>query len=297
MTNFFLPFKGVYCRVSPIAFDGTLSFLELLGKLQNYVNELNASLNELTDTLEEFENYVNTALDGKQDTLTWDSTPTANSENPVYSKGIKSYVDDGLATKQDTLTWDSTPTANSNNPVYSKGIKTYVDNGLATKQDTLTWDSTPTANSENPVYSKGIKTYVDNGLAAKQDTLTWDSTPTANSNNPVYSRGIKSYVDNGLAEKQTIIPIYKTVYNEDTSVMSGTDTFADILVKVRQELPVMVMVSFTGINQSERNSIEWLYLSKNHNDTYLTFANSMHTATCSPGVQTPDPAVWTYSSI
>ena len=263
MTNFFLPFKGVYCRVSPIAFDGTLSFLELLGKLQNYVNELNASLNELTDTLEEFENYVNTALDGKQDTLTWDSTPTANSENPVYSKGIKSYVDDGLATKQDTLTWDSTPTANS----------------------------------ENPVYSKGIKTYVDNGLAAKQDTLTWDSTPTANSNNPVYSRGIKSYVDNGLAEKQTIIPIYKTVYNEDTSVMSGTDTFADILVKVRQELPVMVMVSFTGINQSERNSIEWLYLSKNHNDTYLTFANSMHTATCSPGVQTPDPAVWTYSSI
>lgn len=32
-------------------------------------------------------------LAGKQDTLTFDSTPAANSDNPVKSKGIKSYVD------------------------------------------------------------------------------------------------------------------------------------------------------------------------------------------------------------
>ena len=36
---------------------------------------------------------VDTLLNGKQATLTFDSTPTANSSNPVTSDGIKSYVD------------------------------------------------------------------------------------------------------------------------------------------------------------------------------------------------------------
>ena len=36
---------------------------------------------------------VESALGGKQDTLTFDNTPTANSINPVTSGGIKTYVD------------------------------------------------------------------------------------------------------------------------------------------------------------------------------------------------------------
>ena len=41
-------------------------------------------------------NYVDTALAGKQDALTFDTTPTANSENPVKSAGIKTYVDQAI---------------------------------------------------------------------------------------------------------------------------------------------------------------------------------------------------------
>ena len=63
----------------------------------------------------------------------------------------------GLATKQNTLTFDSTPTVNSSNPVTSGGIKTALD----AKQDTLTFDSTPTADSNNPVTSQGIKAAID----------------------------------------------------------------------------------------------------------------------------------------
>ena len=63
----------------------------------------------------------------------------------------------GLATKQGTLTFDTTPTANSSNPVTSDGIKTALD----AKQDTLTFDSTPTADSNNPVTSQGIKAAID----------------------------------------------------------------------------------------------------------------------------------------
>ena len=44
------------------------------------------------------------AINQKQPTLVFDDYPTANSDNPVKSKGIKQYVDDGLALKQDVLT-------------------------------------------------------------------------------------------------------------------------------------------------------------------------------------------------
>lgn len=52
----------------------------------------------------------------------------------------KTELQQGLGTKQDTLTFDNAPTANSNNPVKSSGIKTYVDGkatitGITTSQD------------------------------------------------------------------------------------------------------------------------------------------------------------------
>lgn len=54
----------------------------------------------------------------KQANLTFDTTPTANSTNPVTSGGIKTALD----TKQATLTFDNNPTSGSNNPVKSSGI-------------------------------------------------------------------------------------------------------------------------------------------------------------------------------
>ena len=85
---------------------------------------------------------------GLQTQLTFDSTPTQSSTNPVTSGGVY----DALQLKQGTLTFDSTPTQNSNNPVTSDGVYTALTN----KQDTLTFDSTPTQNSTNPVTSGGV---------------------------------------------------------------------------------------------------------------------------------------------
>lgn len=59
---------------------------------------------------------------GKQDTLTFDNTPTANSNNPVKSGGVKSALDE----KQATLSWDTTPTSGSAKPVTSGGIYTAI---------------------------------------------------------------------------------------------------------------------------------------------------------------------------
>ncbi len=45
----------------------------------------------------------------------------------------KSQIDTMMAAKQDLLTFDDTPTTNSNNPVKSKGIKSYVDTAVSDK--------------------------------------------------------------------------------------------------------------------------------------------------------------------
>ena len=96
----------------------------------------------------------------KQPALTFDSTPTAGSNNPVTSAGIKAYVDNATP----TITMDDTPTSGSSNPVKSSGIY----NALQGKQNTLTFDTTPTASSSNPVTSGGVKTALD--LKANQST-------------------------------------------------------------------------------------------------------------------------------
>ena len=118
------------------------------------------------------------ALETKQDTLTFDTTPTANSTNPVTSGGIKTYVDNHSA----SVTVDDELSTSSENPVQNKVVTTAL-NG---KQSTLTFDNAPTASSNNPVKSGGVYT----ALAGKQDTLTFDNAPTASSNNPVKSGGV-----------------------------------------------------------------------------------------------------------
>ena len=76
---------------------------------------------------------IDSALEGKQDKLTFDTTPTENSTNPVTSGGL--YTKFG--TKQDTLTFDNTPTENSNNPVKSGGVYSALGGkaGLSSNND------------------------------------------------------------------------------------------------------------------------------------------------------------------
>lgn len=54
-------------------------------------------------------------------------TPTANAHATT-----KDYVDTGLGTKQGTLTFDSTPTDGSSNPVTSDGIHDFVNSSIST---------------------------------------------------------------------------------------------------------------------------------------------------------------------
>lgn len=64
-----------------------------------------------------------TAWNGKQNALTFDTTPTEGSTNPVTSGGVKAALDD----VQSSLVLDDTPTANSSNLVKSGGVKSALD--------------------------------------------------------------------------------------------------------------------------------------------------------------------------
>lgn len=75
---------------------------------------------------------VNDALANKQDTISDLSTIRSGAAAGATAVQPAAMIS-ALLEKQDKLTFDDTPTANSNNPVKSSGIKTALD----TKQDTI----------------------------------------------------------------------------------------------------------------------------------------------------------------
>ena len=89
---------------------------------------------------------LQTAVSGKQDRLTFDTTPISGSSNPVTSGGIYD------ALQNASVSTDPVPTAGSTKAVQSGGVYT----ALQGKQNTLTFDGVPTSGSNNPVTSGGI---------------------------------------------------------------------------------------------------------------------------------------------
>lgn len=79
----------------------------------------------------ELNSAISTAVSGKQDTLTFDNTPTANSNNPVKSGGIKTALDGKASTADATLT-----------PYYSGGTPTYSEWVCDPPEATVGWDTT-----------------------------------------------------------------------------------------------------------------------------------------------------------
>ncbi len=169
-------------------------------------------------------------LDTKQDTLTFDATPTAGSSNPVTSGGVKSAIDSAISTvykwkgSVDTVSdlpasgntvgdvynvvssganygwtgsaWDNLGGIDAVDAVPVKDSAYPVASGgvfaaLAGKQDNLTIDAAPVTGSTNPVASGGVA----DALSKIQESLVFDDTPTAGSTNPVTSQGIKTALD------------------------------------------------------------------------------------------------------
>lgn len=76
---------------------------------QQIITALTKALDSMSE--QEVQDAISTAVSGKQDTLTFDSTPTSGSSNPVTSGGVytdQQRQDDAIAGKADKGTFDLT---------------------------------------------------------------------------------------------------------------------------------------------------------------------------------------------
>ena len=127
-------------------------------------------------------------LAGKQNVLTFDSTPTAGSQNPVTSDGIKQALDNvdvgNVQEQLDTIKQEQT----EQNTKISDN-KTAID---SVKESVANQETDITALQET---TSGHTTAIEGLQTGKQDVLTFDATPTEGSQNPVTSDGIKKAID------------------------------------------------------------------------------------------------------
>ena len=143
---------------------------------------------------------LQTALAGKQNTLTFDSAPTANSTNPVTSGGVKAAIDNKL----DNKTIDSVPANHANNLISSKAVYDAL-------QDKSDWGALERYGSHANVeirYDEDFKAYISLTVEEENADLTEenlpnlrralsdpDSTPTENSTNLVTSGGVYEAIE------------------------------------------------------------------------------------------------------
>lgn len=142
-------------------------------------------------------------LNGKQNSLTFDSAPTENSANPVYSGGIKSYVDNHIPTT------DATPTQGSNNPVSSNGVYQAIQAIDVSSQISGKLDKTEAAQLYQPKGNYLTEHQDISGKANVADVYTQNQTDTL------------------LNGKQDTISNVTVAVDANTGTPAGTVTFSN----------------------------------------------------------------------
>lgn len=138
------------------------------------------------------------SINSKQNKLTFDTTPTANSSNPVTSDGIKKAIDAKTVDLSNYYT------------------KTQVDSAIANAG--VSGGTVDLSNYvEKTDYQEAI-TSLQYSINSKQDKLTFDTTPTAGSTNPVTSAGIKAAID----AKRVDLSNYYTKNQVDSAIASAS---------------------------------------------------------------------------
>lgn len=171
-------------------------------------------------------NETDALLARKQNVLTFDNTPTPNSNNPVKSSGIYTALDGKFEKAGGTITGNVT----FNGSIILHDLA-QIQEGNVEMTDVLderyelklTWDNTPTDSSNNPVKSGGVYDFVVNALSAyipatqfatingsvitqggniqvlvPQGAITIDATPSPNSQNAVSSGGVYDAIEGGF---------------------------------------------------------------------------------------------------
>lgn len=109
------------------------------------------------------------------------AAPTATKGTDTTQIATTAFVQAGLADKQDTLTFDSVPTASSDNPVTSDGIKSAIDN-LDSSLQHLISDNIEISMTTTKAYTAGDFVIVGNHLYKITADIASGGTITAGTN-------------------------------------------------------------------------------------------------------------------
>ena len=201
-------------------------------KLKNDVNNLNPDeVQRKLDAMQTEINGVKTSIQTiTQNVTNLTENVNTNTTDIETLTGEMTNVKNTLKNKQDKLTFDATPTAGSNNPVTSDGIKRAIDNiDVGNVQEQL--DAIKTEQREQNTKISSNKNEIDSvkeDLAGKQNVLTFDATPTEGSQNPVTSDGIKRAIDNvDVGNVQEQLDAIKTEQTEQNKKISDNKTAID----------------------------------------------------------------------
>lgn len=178
---------------NPVTSDGIKRALDNIdvGNVQEQLDAIKQEQTEQNNKISSNKTEIDSVKDelaGKQNVLTFDATPTAGSQNPVTSDGIKRAIDNvDVGNVQEQLDAIKTEQIEQNKKISDN--KTAVD---SVKESVANQETDITALQET---TAGHTTAIEGLQTGKQNVLTFDSTPTAGSNNPVTSDGIKKAID------------------------------------------------------------------------------------------------------
>lgn len=178
--------------------DGTVSYKIPVGLFKTFmtgVASMTTDKGTITLTLSNGKTLSCTPSDPeKQNKLTFDSTPTANSNNPVTSAGIKSALDQKASTDDVNGKVSNDTFARSVSALYALIGSTYSQDASYAVGDYVLYDSQlykcTGATTGAFDQSKWSEASVTDLIKAIDKKTVFDSTPTSGSMNPVTSGGV-----------------------------------------------------------------------------------------------------------
>lgn len=220
--------------------------------------DVESSFNTSTGGIDPEDYYTKTQTDAllanKENTLTFDETPTEDSDNPVTSGGVYTAIETAGAGKQDSLDYydentssvsaaittghaslavessdGGTITATATHVSLTDG-DTQVLVGGATGVTVTTPDGIPFIHNGSEVATASS---VATAISGKQDTLTFDDEPQSGSSNPVKSDGIYDALQ---GKEDTINWDATPTAGSQAAVRStGIKTYVDNIASTKQD--------------------------------------------------------------
>lgn len=195
--------SGIYAALQTKADASTVT------TLSNTVSDMGGDVSTIQGQI----TSIQSSLGNKQDSLTFDSAPTAGSTNPVTSDGIKTYVDNNVPSiiegngidvsvsgTDTTVSCDfgTVESTNTTKPVTGASVKTAIDNAtpniIAGAGISTTTTSSGVTIAANLTASAPLSITSGTGTV-KNISASFDTAPTASSTKLLTSGAVKTALD------------------------------------------------------------------------------------------------------